>query len=90
MEIITEKENFDQKMHLEIKSPVKKDGDKVNVMNVIGNTKKPASDTSLFIMNKNPNENSDFHIKKIFWDYKKMLGNLKFCNVPRFLIVEVN
>ena len=43
--------------------------------------------------NKEPDENIDLNVAKInkciMWDYQLMIENIKFCTVPRFLIVEV-
>jgi hypothetical protein len=89
LEIMNEKENLEQKIFLEINSPIKKEGSKINIKGI----KKYNSDTFLIANNTDIIDEKDksyFKVKKIFWDYKKMLKNLKFCNVPRFLIVEVN
>lgn len=90
LEIMNEKEILEQKIYLEINSPIKKEGQKINIKGM----KKFNSDSFLVEKKKDNDiidekDKSYFKVKKIFWDYKKMLGNLKFCNIPRFLIVEV-
>ena len=79
--VIVEKANFDKIM--DINSPIKNDRVK-NLMN----KKKLNSDNALENKNK-LEEVPKFDRKIISWDYNKMISNLRFCIVPRFLIIEV-
>lgn len=86
MEIMGEKESFDQRIHLEINSPIKKDGTKINVKT---HKKNNSADNSILNPIIDLEQKNYFNIRKISWEYNKMIENLRFCNIPRVLIVEV-